>query len=98
MKIIEYQGFDNKFIGLGEENDKYYIIYGKTGDPTVSIDESHTSIYGGFRDVKILDYCPSRSTNIIIPFIATDKTLLYLMYIENKEYYKTVLTVLKDLS
>ena len=65
--LIEYRGFKTIFIGLCKGKDDYYIIYGKTAMPSLSVEENTQDVY--FHFSKVYSFTSSKDVMIQIPFI-----------------------------
>lgn len=97
MDIIEYRGFKNIFIGLCQQHDKYYIMYGKTENPNLIISEENSEALG-FNGTKLLDFCKSKNINLYIPFCSNKKNSIYtLIKISDKNEYYNIIAILEDL-
>lgn len=97
MEFIEYRGFKNRFIGLAQEKNKYYIIYGHTGMPNLTYDTECSDIK--FYYNLTTNFITNMDAKINIPFICRDKnnTLFYCISIQNKESYNEILSVVENL-
>lgn len=97
--LIEYRGFKNIFIGLYKEKDKdkkgYYIIYGKTGLPSLSIEENTQNVYFNFS--KIDSFVSSKNVILQVPFIDNKNSYFSVIYIEDRSIYDTLIKVLEAL-
>ena len=96
MDIIEYRGFKNIFIGLCQQHDKYYIMYGKTENPSLIISEENSEVLG-LNGTKLLDFCTSKNINLYIPFCSKKNKYYTLIEISNKNEYYNIVTILEDL-
>ena len=96
MDIIEYRGFKNIFIGLCQQHDKYYIMYGRTENPNLIISEENSEALG-FNGTKLLDFCINKNINLYIPFCSKKNKYYTLIEISNKNEYYNIITILEDL-
>lgn len=97
MKLIEYHGFKNIFIGLAKYNkDQYCIIYGKTEDPIISLSEDNVEVTGGYNE-KLINFCKEKYLDMNISFIPNHGTLSNIQLISNKIEYYTILSILENL-
>ena len=97
--LIEYRGFKNIFIGLYEEKDKdkkgYYVIYGKTDSPSLSLEENTENVYFNFS--KIDSFVSSKNVILQVPFIDNNNSYFSVMYIKDRSVYDTLVKVLEVL-
>lgn len=97
MKLIEYRGFKNIFIGLAKYNkDQYCIIYGKTEDPIISLSEDNIEVTGRYNE-KLINFCKEKYLDMNISFIPNHGTLSNIQLISNKIEYYTILSILENL-
>lgn len=97
--LIEYRGFKDIFIGLYKEKDKdekgYYIIYGKTGLPSLSLEENNQRVY--FKFSEIASFVSSKNVVLQVPFIDNKNSYFSIVYIKDRSTYDTLVTVLEAL-
>lgn len=93
--LIEYRGFKNIFIGLCKGKDDYYIIYGKTGTPSLSVEENTQDVY--FHFAKIYSFTSSKDTMIQIPFINNKNSCATVINIKDRSAYDTLVKALEEL-
>lgn len=93
--LIKYHGFKNIFIGLYKDKDKdkkgYYIIYGKTDLPSLSVEEDTQDVYSKFS--KIYSFVSSKNVILRVPFIDN----FSLIYTEDCSTYDILIKVLEAL-
>ena len=87
MKFLQGKFFKDIFFGLCEEQEKYYICYGKTGPVKFNFQN----------DVSISKFLMQSNASIQIPFIQKNNCLFHFQSIKNKEDYYTILSVLEEL-
>lgn len=95
MKFLQGKFFKDIFLGLCEEQEKYYICYGKTGPVKFKFQNDYKDII--YRDVSISKFLMQSNASIQIPFIQKNNCLFHFQSIKNKEDYYTILSVLEEL-
>lgn len=97
--LIEYRGFKDIFIGLYKEKDKdkegYYVLYGKTGSPSLSLEENTKNVYFDFS--KINSFVSSKNVILQVPFIENKNSYFSIMYIKDRSTYDTLVKFLEAL-
>lgn len=95
--LIEYRGFKNIFIGLLDDQDnKYYIIFGKTGTPNLTIEEQYNNI--SWHWTTLYKYLENKTCNLNIPFISMkNNSLVNIIPIENKKEYENLIFMLEKI-
>lgn len=97
--LIEYRGFKDIFIGLYKEKDKdekgYYIIYGKTGLPSLSIEENRQDVYFNFSEID--SFVSSKNVVLQVPFIDNKNSYFFIIYIKDRSAYDTLVKALEEL-
>lgn len=93
--LIEYRGFKNIFIGLCKGKDDYYIIYGKTGTPSLSIEEYKQDVYFNFS--KVCSFTSSKDAMIQFPFINNKNSCVTIINIKDRSTYDTLVKALEEL-
>lgn len=93
--LIEYRGFKNIFIGLCKGKDDYYIIYGKTGTPSLSIEEYKQDAY--FKFSKVCSFTSSKDAMIQIPFINNKNSYVTVISIKDRSIYDALVKALEEL-
>lgn len=94
MEFIEYRGFKNIFIGLAQEDEKYFIIYGQTNPAQLCITDTKEEIYA--KGYRINSFITDKHYEINIPFIPNNITI-HMVNITNKQTYKVLSQILEDL-
>lgn len=97
MELIEYRGFNNKFIGLAKEDNKYFIIYGKTGPAELSMTDDKVYAYGLKSQVTIGEFTINKEYGINIPFVTNQNNKLVVISQCDKSVYKTCCEILENL-
>lgn len=93
--LIEYRGFKNIFIGLCKGKDDYYIIYGKTDTPSLSIEEYNQDVYFNFS--KVCSFTSFKEAMIQIPFISNKNSCVTVINIKDRSAYDTLVKALEEL-
>lgn len=93
--LIEYRGFKNIFIGLCKGKDDYYIIYGKTAMPSLSVEENTQDVY--FHFSKVYSFTSSKDVMIQIPFINNKNSCATVINIKDRSAYDTLVKALEEL-
>lgn len=93
--LIEYRGFKNIFIGLYKEKNDYYIIYGKTTMPSLSVEEYTQDVY--FHFSKVYSFTSSKDVMIQIPFINNKNSYVTVINIKDRSAYDTLVKALEEL-
>lgn len=96
-ELIEYRGFKNIFIGLGKEDKKYYILYGKTGRPSINSSCDSMDCYGGLENTPLVKFYGAQEVTIDIPFLVTYNTPFHILSIDSPKDYKQIVSVLETL-
>jgi len=97
MEIIEYRGFNNKFIGLAKENEQYFMIYGKTGPVKLSCTNDEIFAYG-LRDNKIGSFITDQKYELNIPFVSNlNNNSVIIIKHADKQIYKTCCEILENI-
>ena len=96
MNIIKYEGFDNKIFAFAEENDKYFLIYAKTGDPEIIFNNEYNTIHGVHGE-KLFQFSSYKESYLQIPFLVNNKSILHFISIENEQQYKLIVSIVRDL-
>ncbi len=87
MKLLEGKFFKDWCIFLGEQDNRYFVLYGKIGQITI---ETRTDY-----DSRTLNNENTASVNI--PFITKNNKLFTITNIHNKEEYHTIVEILEDI-
>lgn len=95
MEFIKYQGFKDRFIGLVQEDNQYFLIYCKTAPVELSITEDQQEIY--YHNAVIGSLTSSKNYNIKIPLFTNNDKIIHIISLPNKESYQTIVTILEDL-
>ena len=95
MKFLQCKVFKNTFIGLCQQEEKYYICYGQVGNIKLNFQEQYEDIT--YRGTNIYKFLEHRNASIEIPFIQKNNSLFHFQSITNKEEYSTILSILEDL-
>ena len=93
--LIEYRGFKNIFVGLYKGKEDYYIIYGKTATPSLSVEENTQDVY--FHFAKIYSFTSSKDAMIQIPFISNKNSCATVINIKDRSTYDTLVKALEEL-
>lgn len=92
MEIIKYEGFNDILFGFAQEQERNFLIYGKTSTPMISMNQEYTTIKYGFLE-----------TSMEIP---TDKQTIFSMdlippikfiQIKDEKEYDRLISILKEL-
>lgn len=96
MEIIEYRGFNNKFIGLAKENEQYFMIYGKTGSVKLSFTNDEIFTYG-LKGNKIGSFTTDQKYELNIPFVPNlnNNSVIFIQQVD-KRMYKTCCEILEN--
>lgn len=95
MKLIEYRGFKNVFVGLAQEDNNYFIIYGRTTSPTISFTEETKTIT--YDSIPIGTIPINNQCTIDITFITNNNTLINIQAIKDKTIYYTLVNILEKM-
>lgn len=97
MKLIEYRGFDNIFIGLSKEGEQYFVIYGRTGPAEINCTEEDIDVMGERGD-KVLRFCREQRIDLNVPFIQNNRgAITNIASIPHKSVYYTIINILESL-
>ena len=97
MELIEYRGFNNKFIGLAKENEQYFIIYGKIGPVKLSMTDDEIFAYG-LKGIKIGSFTTDQKYELSIPFVPglNNNSIIFIQHAD-KRIYKTCCEILENI-
>lgn len=87
MKLLENKFFKDWCIFLGEQDNRYFILYGKIGQIEI---ETRT-------DYDSRTFSNESTAFIKIPFVNKDNKLYTLLNIYNKEEYHAIVSILEDI-
>lgn len=93
--LIEYRGFKDIFIGLCKGKDDYYIIYGKTDTPSLSIEENKQDVYFDFS--KKFSFTSSKDVILQIPFINKENSYVNVINTKDRSIFDSLVKVLEAL-
>ncbi len=96
MDIVEYRGFKNIFIGLACENNKYYLLCGKTGQAIVTTKTDTCESRNGW-NALLTHFVYNQDTIIDIPFVSDGRTYVNLFSISGEEEYHRLVKILENL-
>ena len=92
LDLVEYRGFKNLFFGLYRGKKYYYMIYGKTGQPAIVVNDEIKTFYGKYQE-KLAQLCTGKQTFLSIPFV-DNATMIS---IDNKEEYYRIINILETI-
>lgn len=92
MKLLEGKFFKDWCIFLAEQDNRYFVLYGKIGQIEIKAQVDYNeslkeSVYSCF---------PTRTAYVNIPFVDKNNNLYTLRDIHNKEEYNTIVEILED--
>ena len=95
MKLLEGKFFKDWCIFLAEQDNRYFVLYGKIGQIEIKaqVDYNEESL-----KETIYSCFPTRTAYINIPFVDKDDKLYTLLNIHNKEEYHTIVEILEDMA
>ena len=94
--LIEYRGFKDVFFGLGCNEGKYYVLYGKIGKPSMDIEDDSLDIYYHFQ--KISKYVTDRYCTLKLPFISNKNGINFcIININDRSEYDTMIKIFEAL-
>lgn len=99
FELIEYRGFKDIFISLYKEKDKdkegYHVLYGKTGSPSLSLEENNQRVYFNFSEID--SFVSSKNVVLQVPFIDNKNSYFSIIYIKDRSTYDTLVKILEAL-
>lgn len=93
MKLLEGKFFKDWCIFLGEQDNRYFVLYGKIGQIEI---KAQVDDYSESLKETVYSCFPTRTGYINIPFVARGDKLYTLFSIYNKESYHTIVEILED--
>ena len=94
--LIEYRGFKDVFFGLGCEEGKYYILYGKIGTPSLEMESDSLDVYCHFQ--QIFKYITHQHCTLKLPFIPNKNGINFcIININNRSEYDTMIKIFEAL-
>ena len=94
-ELIEFRGFNDIFIALVEDNNKYFLFLSKYNAPTINIEEDFLSIFGK-TGVELYKFLKSYNCQLNVNLNGFNSdTHFNIISLQNKEEYYTIVKVLE---
>lgn len=93
--IIEFRGFNNIFVGLMEDDNKYYLFISKYHNPIITVNNNTLSTFDSYYH-ELIKLTNSYECKFEMNFnLLNNNTLFNIINLQNKEEYYTIVKVLE---
>ena len=94
-KVIEFHGFNNIFVGLLENDNKYFLFISKYHYAAISIEENTLSAFGKYHE-ELIKFIKSYDCKLEVNLDSlNENTLFNIFSLQNKQEYYTIVKVLE---
>ena len=94
-KVIEFRGFNNIFVGLLENDNKYFLFISKYHYAAISIEENTLSAFGKYHE-ELIKFIKSYDCKLEVNLDGlNENTLFNIFSLQNKQEYYTIVKVLE---
>lgn len=96
-KIIEFRGFNNIFIGLLDDDNKYFLFISKYNNAVINIEEDTLSAFNKYHQ-ELVKFIKSYDCKLEVNLNGFNQNTLFNIFsLQNKQEYYTIVKVLETI-